>query len=203
MEASKKKEGVELLRICMMLSIVYLHISGRFSVDGCDPLTSSLYHFFRSFAFVGVSGFAFISGYFGIKWSLSKFLRLEFVAISMGLLLVLFKLIVYSDFCARDLLNAVTPIMSRDCWYFSAYMLLMLLAPFLNNETLFKNSSQAKLLIILLAFFVYIGGFIYRHDGTTVVYLIMVYLLGRYFFHFPNDFIRKNAGLIAGGGDVV
>jgi len=51
-----------------------------------------------------------------------------------------------------------------------------------------------------LAFFVYIGGFIYRHDGTTVVYLIMVYLLGRYFFHFPNDFIRKNAGVIAGGG---
>ncbi|SIO10370.1 acyltransferase family protein [Fibrobacter sp. UWB11] len=199
MDILEKKEGVEFLRICMMLLIVFLHISGRFPADISDPLTYSLYHFFRSFAFVSVSGFAFISGYFGINWKLIKFVRMEFVAITMGLLLVCIKFVVFSEFCIRDLFCALTPIMSRNCWYFSAYMLLMLLAPFLNNEIVFKNSRLLKVIILLLSIFVYIGVFLYKHDGTTVVYLIMVYLLGRYFFFYTIEFLKKNVCLIGGG----
>lgn len=203
MDVLEKKEGVEFLRICMMLLIVFLHISGRFPADNSNTLTYSLYHFFRSFAFVGVSGFAFISGYFGVKWKLSKFIRMEFVAITMGLLLICCKLAVFSEFCIRDLFCALTPIMSGDCWYFSAYMILMLLAPFLNNESVFKNSRLLKVIVLLLSIIIYIGGFLYKHDGTTIVYLIMVYLLGRYFFFYPIEFVKKNAYLIGGGAMLI
>ena len=65
--------NIEALRVLMMFLIVCLHIGTRIvdfsELHDVGGLRHALIHGFRSVTFLGVSTFAFISGYYGIQVS--------------------------------------------------------------------------------------------------------------------------------------
>ena len=68
----KRNASIELLRIVMMFGIVLLHVCGQGKYRCVWP---------SNLLCVAVVGFVFISGYFGIRFTLSKFVSLYSLAI--------------------------------------------------------------------------------------------------------------------------
>lgn len=85
----QRNQNIESLRVVMMLLIVALHVIGNiFPIESMRSITHDVANasFFsiRSLCNLGVSTFALISGYYGVRWSLSKALKMESMAISIG-----------------------------------------------------------------------------------------------------------------------
>lgn len=64
--AMNRNLNIEALRVIAMLSILLLHISGRLFVSE-DNMIHAAELAVRPYFFIGVSAFAFISGYYGVK----------------------------------------------------------------------------------------------------------------------------------------
>ena len=72
MTKNKRNQNVEALRVIMMLLIIMMHISARvFCINDVSTITGNvrvaLFYGFRSFTFIGVSTFAYISGFYGVS----------------------------------------------------------------------------------------------------------------------------------------
>lgn len=139
-KSKERNSNVETLRVLMMYLIVLLHFSARVfdlgNPDKYSPFIFSAIQGIRCICFLGVSTFAFISGYYGIKWSLKKFLK-------NGILATIWGVVFYAMGMAYGGANLkmLFPLSSGYHWYFSAYMILMILAPVLNKgmESLSKE----------------------------------------------------------------
>ncbi len=88
---NKRNYNVECLRVIMMFLIIMLHLSGEFYDLGKVALISNNIEIssvfgFRSLLMVGVSTFAFISGYYGIspKGRTKKLISYELMALELG-----------------------------------------------------------------------------------------------------------------------
>lgn len=140
----KRDCGIECLRIGLMFGICLLHAvadSGHPVRWLSAPLASC------------VDGFAFISGYYGIRFSLSKILRLY----GMGLMctLVSFGLLCQVEGSSWSL-RKYCEFFLKGCWYLHAYAFLMFLAPMVNLalEVAWKRNSAMMVFLplFLLAF---------------------------------------------------
>lgn len=80
----------------------------------------------------------------------------------------------------QHILRLSLPTSSGVCWYFSAYMMLLAIAPLLNTGIENLSKDQYRLIIIFLFFVEFIGGMIFHANGTTFMQLFLLYLLGRY-----------------------
>ena len=65
---NKRNLNVEALRVVAMLSILMLHFSSIL-FSSKTGLIGSIESIVRSYFFIGVSTFAFISSYYGVKWN--------------------------------------------------------------------------------------------------------------------------------------
>lgn len=120
MEKKPYSPNFDLLKCLMMFGICFRHTlaySGHAS--GCEMRLLSWC----------VPGFAFISGYFGVRFSIHKLLKLWGLALFLLLIPATLEVVkadgvsfggVYLDY-------------ARSCWYLNAYTVLMLLAPILNK----------------------------------------------------------------------
>ena len=80
--------NIEALHVYMMFLIVVLYITGSYldieDVRQCCSLNMGWLLGYRSLTFLGVSTFAFISGYYGVKLHLDEVFAMEIMAISYG-----------------------------------------------------------------------------------------------------------------------
>lgn len=78
-----RNANIEVLRVIAIFLILCLHVSGEiFTKDGIMYTSTAV--LFRSYTFLGVSIFAFITGYYGTKWDSKKFFKYEFMSVSWG-----------------------------------------------------------------------------------------------------------------------
>lgn len=113
------------------------------------------------------------------------------MALSWGIIFLAVD-ISFSGFHFRHAVDLLFPSTSGVCWYFSAYMLLLVISPIINvgMEMLDKHSRVLLLAFVLLVGFV--GGTLYRVNGTTFMQLFLVYLIGRHVRKYPLRFIEKS-----------
>lgn len=97
----------------------------------------------------------------------------------MGGVIFLINILIFNHIQSSSILLLV-PLISRTCWYYSAYILLMILAPFINKGIEQINLRLYRKLLVLLLLICYIGNFIFHRDGTTFDLLLFIYFLGRY-----------------------
>lgn len=130
MGTNKRDPGIELYRICLMFGICLLHCVCQGMWRGIWPCN------LLGFC---VPGFVFISGWFGIKFSLSKVIRLYSIPVYASLL---------APLCGGVMGNGywidVLRVWDADggFWFIHAYVILMLFSPLINM--MFDKASQKE-----------------------------------------------------------
>lgn len=175
---NKRNLNVEALRVVAMLSILMLHFSSIL-FSSKTGLIGSIESIVRSYFFIGVSTFAFISSYYGVKWNAMKFFKYEFMAVSLGGVIFIFDIVASGSFHLRSLF-LLFPILSEVCWYYSAYILLMIVSPFLNDKLKTIDLKLFGFLLTIMMIICYGGNFIFHRNGTTFGLLFFIYFLGQY-----------------------
>ena len=166
-----------------MLFIILYHLLIH-AVSTSHALATELKEIVLSILHIGVVCFVLISGYWGIKFSLAKFLRIFILCSCYSVLLyTVYVLLNPAAFSMKLLLVSVLPI---QWWYIPVYFCLYLLSPLL-QPALQAASTEKKLLYIVLFGAVSFGLGVFIPDlvnGKNPVNFCFIYCIG--------DFIRHN-----------
>lgn len=189
-KATERQSNFELLRLLSMLLIlvqhVLLHVPGLSDsiFPSSSPVKSIATTTLVSITMVAVNVFVLISGYFGIKLGLKRYIhffaRVSFFTVGIYLTLVALGI---KDWDLKFALHKAIPLL-QDYWFVTSYTVLMLFAPALN--ALAEQASEAKLryiLVVILGFvflFGWLKNLIEFNNGFTGLQLMIVYLIGRY-----------------------
>lgn len=208
--SNKKQRSVnfELLRIISMVMILVLHISCHGKVGKvADPASFSFQvsWFFTSLAYVAVNCYVLISGYFLVtsKFSIKRILTMWFQVLffSVGIYLIMVQIgQVKYDFI--DFINTFAPVASYQYWFFTCYIGMCFLAPFLNIAINAMSKKQHLIAIIagFLLFSVYSNlEFTLKpfsmYTGHNILWFCYMYLIGSYLRLYPLK-INKYSCLI-------
>lgn len=97
--------------------------------------------------------------------------------LSCGRIIFLVNLLIVRQIQFKSVLLFI-PVLSEVCWYYSAYVLLMLVSPFLNDKIKSIDLRQYSLILILMMMICYGGNFVFHRNGTTFNLLFFIYFLG-------------------------
>lgn len=195
MDLAKKQPrntSVELLRFAFMFLIVLLHVYGHGTELNYEQIydwgnsTNTAFHLaIFSLGKIGVTGFMFIAGYYGIHANRFKVIDL--------ILITLFYLLVLSPIGKGfGILLFLHPF---DGWWFvSAYLFIMFIAPLIDvgiksiPQTTFRN------IVIAALIYTYFAQALLSANSHDVVLLLTIYLAARYFKLYLSVKISKLGG---------
>lgn len=183
----KRNYGIDLLRMTAMLFVAALHIIGIGGVIAGSDLLSGQFltaQLLRAAMLCAVDCYALISG--SVGWDRRP--KLSSLAM-LWLKAVICCLVITACFRPaewRTWLNAILPVTTGQYWYLTAYVGLFVLMPILNLAV--QKMPQRELTVtlggILLLFSVLpispLTDAFYLHDGYSVLWLAVMYLLGGY-----------------------
>ena len=178
---TKRNTNIELLRFVLMIAICIWHTM----VHGFDFKNMStmnipqIQHLIMMVICVpAVDTFMFISGYYGIRFSYDKLLKLIIQAILISNIIILVRLPFGGSLSFYDQL---LPISSGLTWWFlSAYAVIMVLSPILNAGIKTIESKTFRNILIFLFFVFSIVKYRLDGGGYNLITLLLIYLLGRY-----------------------
>lgn len=204
----KHRYGIDLLRIFLMIFIITGHLFTHTDVRSMLQPYSFKWFFtwgYQSFSSCAVDCFILITGYFSslnsklkIKKILVLWCEVLFYSSTIYLVLVLTGNV---EISLREMLCAVLPVLSGQYWFFSSYILLMFLIPFIN--VMIGNMSDLQLkclsIIILIVFYCLpIFSIIFVQfdptEGMGIIGFISLYILGYAFRKFNIDFSKVKLG---------
>ena len=158
-ETVRKQErnyGIDLLRMLCMYMIPVLHVLGQGSVMVRTGINDATYYscwFLEILCLCAINCYGLISGYVGLyasfkpKRLLRMALTVEFYTV---VILILFR-IVSPELINRDvILQCLLPIQWKSYWYYSAYVGLFFLMPFLNKGVLAMQRKERDHLMLVL-----------------------------------------------------
>lgn len=193
----KRESSVELLRIIAMIMIVMHHYSVHSGIDWAE-MSNYFNRYLLSVIQLGewaVNIFILIYGYFSVtsQFNIKRIIRLYaqvwFYSAVLFAAYTLWNRELHIGFALR----AVTPIISDQYWFFSKYILLCMLMPFIN--TLIQNMSREKhrMLIALLTFVWCILSsilprfFEYALGTGAMGAFVLLYFIGAYMRLYPDS----------------
>ena len=200
----ERNSNIELLRIVAILGIICHHVLvhgvGIYRMP-IENLTWG-YNFLNNMCYVGVNVFILISGYFSIRFSWSKLLRLYLICAVVGALCYIFHCYRDGMSIGRSLIyQSVFAFSQNKLWYVLPYICLFLLSPFINRllEQL-SNREFVGLTTILFVISCYFGWFWHNdvnQSGFCLMQFIFLYVIGYAIKKFD---VTKNANAFVGGG---
>ncbi len=197
-----RSSGLELLRVIAIWGIILMHSFGTFygTATGGNLIAGLAINVIFN---CGVSCFMLISGYFGIRPSVSK-------TVTLWISMVIYSLVAYGhslaagnvDFTLGGLKCALLPVSTGIFWYMTAYFVLMVMALPLQKLTDALSQRQFFIMVItmLVLFSVIPTLFSMRivgNSGKNIVSMLMVYLIGRYIGRFYRECSFKYWWLLA------
>lgn len=195
---TKRNYGIDLLRVVSMYLVVVLHILGIGGVVTGAGLLSGNFcaaWLLRIGALCAVNCYALISGYVGfrVKGRLPGLLTLwaqtALYSIAIGLTARYLHPDAVSD---RTVLGFFLPVSTGQYWYFTAFFGLSFLMPILNFAAAHMPRRELELTLagILFLFSLLpispLTDAFYLHDGYSVLWLAVMYLLGAYLGKYPD-----------------
>lgn len=178
----ERDSNFELLRIFAMICVISHHILlHTFESFGL------IQNIFNSLFITGVNLFILISGYFQIKFSISKLIKLYIIGIFCTLLMKYgFSWKAYSDITIKDYILYFS---STDIWYIPNYIALFFMSPFINLSINNTKRNQAVFILFCLIFMNIYMGYIralnFNTNGYSLVNFIFIYTIGAYLRKFP------------------
>ncbi len=180
----------ELLRLISMYMIVFIHANmhlGLFVKGSTFEIYNSIVN---GICNTGVTLFILISGYYGIKFSIKKLVKLECLMVSLSLvefvlIFIFMRETMTNAELLKQLVKSVLPFITRKYWFYSSYVCLMIFSPYINKlaDSLEKKEYKRLLACFVVIFSVFPTIFyfeIMQDTGKGVVQMLMVYLIGRY-----------------------
>ena len=188
----------DLMRLVFMFMICLVH------AVGCQD--SRWTHWLTNISFAGVIGFVLISGYYGIRFSWFKVLKIEGVGFGCALTVVSTAALLGSDtFTAQHFAHEVLRLF-KGYWFVHAYILLMCLSPLVPDSQTLKPSNPQTLKpsnfkpFLPIIFTIYIWSFFSRIpfvqkfipytpglEAFGGITLFAVYLVGRLYRQYDWD----------------
>lgn len=193
---SKRLSNMEALRLVAMFMVIVLHYldKGGLLTSSTEPFGVSSYMawFVESFAIVAVNAYVLITGYFMCKsnMKLSRLLEILLQVMWYALLVpVVFMLagaIKPASLNMYDILQYVFPIHTRQYWFVTAYVQLMLFVPIINLAVKHMDKKQFLTVTCLITALEVLpksilpARFALDEAGNNVMWLICLYLIGAY-----------------------
>ena len=197
----ERNSNIELLRIVCMMGVVALHYVHK-DMGGVEAYMAypNFNWFFvnavRSIAIPLVNVFVIITGYFMVhsaKWSIRKALNLILIIMFYGLILYLIDVVFkQKEFSVLGLVKNIFPFMFGGVWFARTYIILILIAPFMNKLLLSISMKHYRILIVvqLLLFSAWYSTGLkspITDDGYGILHFITLYILGGYMGRFLNE----------------
>lgn len=206
MKASIRSSGPELLRIVAMYMIVFIHANMYLATFCSGGIRMFFNGLVNGICNIGVSCFILISGYYGVKWDLKKFIKMECMMITYSLLELLILRISSPDqmqgsALLEQLVKSFLPFITRKYWFYSCYVCLLLFSKYIQKfiDTLSKNEFQKLLYLLLLLFSVLPTIFYFElipDNSKGLVQMIIVYMIGRYIRIYEDIPLPRKAGIL-------
>lgn len=191
--AGKRNYGLDLLRMLSMFMIVNLHVLGNggamIRISGQESTYYAAW-FLETCAYCAVDLYGLISGYVGVdsKYRPARILELWFQVFFYSAGITLFYRILAPGLLAEDSLwKAIFPVSWKTYWYFSSYVGVFFLMPYLNRMINSLKEREIKKLSVTL-FLVFsvatalpkVNGsdFLQLVGGYSFAWLLILYLLG-------------------------
>jgi len=200
MNTRERNLGIDLLRVICMLAMIIQHVLGHGWVMAVlNPVTwkHELLVALRAGCFFGISCFALISGYVGVN-APYRYSTIVVQWLKVWLYSVLFTWIVsitkLGVVTGTEWNIALHPTLTRQYWYFSAYVGCFMLAPIIRiaiRKMSFKQASLSTLMLVLV-FSVFNsikgGDPFFANVGKGTMWLVVLYAVGAYFGMFrPHE----------------
>ena len=199
----QRNSNTEMLRIIAMLMIVASHYSYHGGFDFSQIENPANYLFLKAITLgnLGVDVFVLLFGYYSISyerinakkvfllWSqVFSYSFLIFCGLFLGGII---------EFSAKDFVRSALPTIFSKYWFFTSYIVLLLLTPFVNR--MLKSLSQEEyriLLGVMLVIWCIIPTISAQvPGGDNFALFLMLYSLGGYLKLFPGDkYNRKKYG---------
>lgn len=193
-----RDSNLELLRIISMFLIILIHLCPAIEWNYLGGIMVAVCN-------MGVSCFILISGYFGMKFSLEKLLKLEVTLITLslvetGLLCLVFPERMQGAELLEQLLKSLLPFLSRKYWFYSCYVCVFVFSNYIQKfiDGLSKQEFKRVILLLLLIFSVAPTLFyfeIMQDAGKGLIQMFMLYLIGRYIRMYQDVSINKKAAI--------
>lgn len=196
---NQRNSNFELLRVISIGLILLMHLSSMTGSTELFSLNFYIKQFISSIGNIGVTIFILISGYFGVKFKLNKFIHLIYLT-------TLYTIIVYllqtslptNNFNIIDFIKILFIVPLYNNWFITCYLILMVLAPFLEVLVASLNKIKFKkmIMVLFIVFSVLPTLFntpyytIVTNGGKSLTYFIFIYLVGRY-LRLHKDIIFK------------
>ena len=196
-----RNSSIELLRIVAMVLIITLHMIG-----GDSRYPTLIFDFsWNSYSILwlkllannGVSLFALITGYFGIRFTSRKLFSLVFLMYGY-VILISTVFFVCGEIPLKQYVRCFIP-MNSGHWYINAYIYLMLIIHLFGNKIDELSLKEHFRWLFVTAITIYIFGWLSFSIGTSILLLMFLYLLGRYIFKL-SQYTRLNVPICKGGG---
>ena len=199
----QRQSNFELLRIQCILLIIFVHTTSQINT-GLSAFNAEIFNILECISNSTVACFIMISGYFGINFKWEQWMRIIILTTVYGLLAYL-AITDFQSISMDGLARRVFVVPLYSNWFISCYLILMLLAPFLNSFSAQcgKQQFQRLLLIMLVAFslvptfFNSSFGPIISGGGKCLTFIIFSYLTGRYIkLHHDTNISRKKTAIV-------
>lgn len=192
--SNSRVSSFELLRIICIVGIVIMHMDGAYLSEWRG--VSLIWPEFTNALFqCCVTIFVLISGYFKIKRTSKRVLKLEFKVLFYSILSGVLGYILLNK-PLKTLLLSFLPILTNRYWFLTCYMILLLLSPFINNfvDYIDKRTFQ-RLLFLLIAVFYIMPTILYfditNDKGKGILNMLTVYLIGAYIRKYGKEHYKK------------
>lgn len=196
--AKIRSSNFELLRICCMLMIVAGHIvlyhKTTYAIDGVDEIIKLLCMSFFSMA---VNTFVLISGYFGIHFKKERFIQLIIQTFTYSVLLLIISVAIgWHTFNLKKDIFALLPILTKQYWFVTSYVVLYVISPWLNRWISTLDKKDYKRFLILGFAIIYLWPtFSYLFNtsqfigdcGYGIINFSYLYMLGRFLNLYYKD----------------
>ena len=181
----QRQSNLEALRIVSILLILLMHVYSQVSKAEMTAGNHLLGLLINGIGNIGVTCFVLLSGYFGIKFKAYRFIQLIMLTTLYTLIVHVANNGIQAD---SDMVSALLVVPLYRNWFIACYLILMLLAPFINEylDSILKERFKKLLFIQFIMFSVLPTLFntpyytILTGGGKCLVYLIFVYMTGRY-----------------------
>ncbi len=185
--------GIDAFRIISMLMVVMLHVLRHGGIlESAESANYWAVWFLEILAYCAVNCYALVSGYVGVyaKYKISNlailWCRVAFYTIPIT---VVCKIVFPDKIGLGTLVSAFFPVYSGAYWYFTAYAVMFLFIPFMNEAVarLSQNALRFSLIAIVISvsvirpFASIIWDDIFKlQNGYSGWWLMILYLIGAY-----------------------
>lgn len=201
-----RNSNIELLRIIAMLMIIAHHIaihSGFFFPTETVPINRLWVQWIQLGGKIGVNIFVFITGYFSItsgKFKTNKLVNLWLQVFTYScVIFLLFACFSTESLQLEALLKGFFPITFSTWWFASAYFVLYLLTPFLNQylNSITKREYQ-RLLLLFMVLWCIIPTFLFNDwQGNDLLWFVFLYACAGYLrMHFNIETFKRSTYFI-------